>query len=122
MKCKICGDDVQPGGGIKVVTMPTEVDWQKAPTPQAALALNAAFASADRIADAFIEGSGIELPGNKWKGPRHDLFYLCLRHPELPDEFFMEWLAQAYAAPAGKRRRLWKRLRPARHAFLLQVS
>jgi hypothetical protein len=39
--CAACGDDVQQAGGkpVKIVSLPAEVRWQEAPTPQAAWAL-----------------------------------------------------------------------------------
>jgi hypothetical protein len=39
--CAVCGEDLQQVGGkpVRLVSLPAEVRWQEAPTPQAALAL-----------------------------------------------------------------------------------
>jgi hypothetical protein len=40
-RCAACGEDLQQIGGkpVRLVSLPAEVRWQEAPTPQAALAL-----------------------------------------------------------------------------------
>jgi hypothetical protein len=73
----------------------------------------AAQARADRITDIFTRCNGIALRNTGRSSPGSELFHHCMNHPELPDDIFMEWLVQAYAAPAGKRRQLWRRIQQA---------